>query len=138
MLINKCKLPNSKLDDVLKKMVEKVTAQEIVRTTIVEGGNKAPKKHIKVSLSDGNMLLIKRCNPKQMQMLKSIMGTYMIPQFQKVLGGWQLDPDVCYMLLEWKDGTIISDSSQELFDCNLQIAAAAIKKYTMIHSAKKK
>ena len=128
MLIDECKLPNSTLDDVLKNMVGKVTAQEIVRTTIVEGGNKTHKKHIKVSLSDGNMLLIKRCNPKQMQMLKSIMGEYMIPQFQKVLGGCQLDSDVCYMLLEWKDGTLISDSSQELFDGNLQIASAAIKK----------
>lgn len=128
MFINKCKLPNSTLDDVLKKMVEKVTEQEIVRTTIVEGGNKTHKKHIKVLLSNGKMLLIKRCNPKQIQMLKSIMDTYMIPQFQKVLGGCQLDPDVCYMLLEWKDGTIISDSSQEFFSGNLQIAAATIKK----------
>ena len=59
MFINKCKLPNSTLDDVLKKMVEKVTEQEIVRTTIVEGGNKTHKKHIKVLLSNGKMLLIK-------------------------------------------------------------------------------
>lgn len=128
MFSEKYKLPDLPLDDGLKKIVVEVTEQEIVRTTIVEGGNKTHKKHIKVSLANGNMLLVKKCDPKQMQMLKTIMRTYMIPQFQKVIGEYQLDSDVCYMLLEWKDGIIIADSSQELFDGNLQIAAAAIKK----------
>ena len=128
MLSEKYQFPDSTLDDGLKKIVAEVTGQQIVRTMIVEGGNKTHKKHIKVSLSDGNVLLVKKCDPNQMQMLRTIMGTYVIPQFQKVIAEYQLNSDICYMLLEWKDGTIITDSSEEHFDGNLQTAVAAIKK----------
>ena len=128
MFSEKYKLPDSTLDDGLKKIVAEVTGQQIVRTMIVEGGNKTQKKHIKVSLSDGNMLLVKKCDPNQMQMLRTIMGTYVIPQFQKVIAEYQLNSDICFMLLEWKDGKLITDSSEELFDGNLQTAVAAIKK----------
>lgn len=128
---DKSKLPDLILEDDLKKIVAEVTGREIVRTSIVEGGNKTHKQHIKVYLSDGSMLLVKKCDPKQTQMLKTIMDKYPIHQFQRILGEYQLGSGVCYTLLEWKEGIIISDSREELFEGNLQIAAAAIKK---IHS----
>lgn len=128
MFSEKYKLLDLTLDDGLKKIVAEVAGREIVTATLVEGGNKTHIYHLKASLSDGSMLLIKKCDPKQLQLLKTILGTYKIPQFQKVIGEYQLNSDICYVILEWKDGIIIADSSQELFDCNLQIAATAIRK----------
>ena len=100
--------------DELLKMAEDETGQQVSDVSFVQGGNSIKKEHLKVSLSDGKKILIKKyhMSPSRLKELTEI-SSLNIDCFQKLLSVHPTGEDEGYLLMEWNEGIILNDGSYE-------------------------
>ena len=98
----------------LLKMAEAETGQRISDPVFVQGGNSIKNEHLKVTLSDGKKVLIKKyhMSPHRLKELTEI-SSLNIDCFQKLISLHPTGEDEGYMLLEWNEGIPLSDDSYE-------------------------
>lgn len=98
----------------LLKMAEEETGQQVSDAVFVQGGNSIKKEHLRISLSDGKKILIKKyhMSPFRLKEMAEI-NRLNIDCFQKLLSVHSTDEDEGYLLMEWNEGIPLNDDSYE-------------------------
>lgn len=98
----------------LLKMAEAETGQQVSNVVFVQGGNSIKKKHLRVSLSNGEKILLKKYHMNLFRLKELIeISSLNIDCFQKLLSVHSTGEDEGYFLMEWNEGIPLNDDRYE-------------------------
>lgn len=98
----------------LLKMAEAETGQQVSNVVFVQGGNSIKKKHLRVSLSNGEIILLKKYHMNLFRLKELIeISSLNIDCFQKLLSVHSTGEDEGYFLMEWNEGIPLNDDRYE-------------------------